>query len=150
MVRIILSRFPFFFAHWLILVGTTNGQVAIPDETFPIPRDKASFIYHPPSKALLLVGGSPLIPDSIRSDVWKWDGKRWSKINADGPGSRAFFPGALETGTNLIHSFGGVEIRMEGLDLRNSKGDRWVLMGRDGLSCPRTYRNQASPQHGLC
>ncbi len=95
-------------------------------ETFPGWMEDAKLIYHPPSNAMLLIGGTPIIQDSVQSDVWKWDEKGWSKIIAVGPGARVFFMGDLNTKTNDITLFAGA-----GLGRFNSNmGDLWKFDGK--------------------
>jgi hypothetical protein len=95
-------------------------------ETFPGWMEDAKFIYHPPSKAMLLIGGTPIIQDSVQSDVWAWGEKGWSKIRASGPGARVFFMGDLNTKTNAINMFAG-----SGLGRFNSNmKDLWRFDGK--------------------
>lgn len=119
------------FVFLLSFFVTLYGQENIPDKTFPAPSAKSFFIYHPESEALLLIAGSALIPDSVQNNVWKWDGQKWTKIEAEGPGERAFFASALNTNSILIHSFGGIEIGIEGLNFADSKNDMWTFNGKD-------------------
>jgi hypothetical protein len=95
-------------------------------EGFPGALEDYLFIYHPPSKAMLLLGGTPIIQDSVQSDVWKWDGKTWSRIDASGPGSRIFFKGGLNTKTNEIQLFAGTALG------RNNSfmSDLWAFNGK--------------------
>ena len=91
----------------LCAVVTAYSQQA-PTTIFPPPVQGASFVYHPPSKALLLIGGSAIIPDSSKSNVWKWNGIKWTEIEAFGPGSRDFFKGGLNTKTGQLNFFAGM------------------------------------------
>ncbi len=95
--------------------------VSQPGVTFPMAGQ--AFFYHPLSKSLLLIGGSAAIPDSINSDIWKWDGKDWTKIAAKGPGSRSFFMGALDTKTGELNFYGGMGF------IEIPKGDMWTFDG---------------------
>jgi IS1 family transposase len=94
-------------------------------ETFPEPRGHASLIYHPPSKALLFIGGFSVVPDSIQSDVWKLNGLEWSRVPASGPGSRSFFQGTLNAKTGEIQHFGGIKIGRPD----DFRGDLWSFDG---------------------
>jgi hypothetical protein len=97
---------------------------------FPGPIEDALFIYHPPSKSMLLVGGTPVIQDSVKSDVWKWNGKKWTRIVGHGPGARVFFQGALNTKTNNIMLFAGAGLAR----INNTMGDLWSFNGSDWSS----------------
>ena len=98
-----------FYAFCWLLPVLSFCQQSTPATLFPADVSGASFVYHPKSESLLLIGGSSIIPDSARSDVWKWNGKTWSKIEAAGPGSRNFFPGVLNTKTGYIYSYAGMD-----------------------------------------
>src|SRR4051812_42123008 len=78
----IMKNIFFFLFSFLSLV--VFGQNINHSAIFPGPRGGA-FIYHPGSKALLLFGNE-IIPDTTRKDVWKWDGSKWTRIEAFGPG----------------------------------------------------------------
>ncbi len=109
---------------YLFLFATALfSQKTHPTDTFPGHLGSASFLYHPQSKALLLIG-APVIPDSAKSNVWKWDGKTWTQIKATGPGSRDFFQGSLNKKTGQLHFFGGMMQTASG-----SKGDMWSFDG---------------------
>jgi hypothetical protein len=125
---------------WVFVIGLLIcavygiAQNQIPDETFPGHRDHVSFIYHPPSKALLLIGGFSIVPDSTESDVWKWNGKTWKKIIASGPGSRYFFHGTLNSKDGKIYFFGGTGIG----EYEDRRGDLWSFDGAQWLRVPST------------
>ncbi|HYG04079.1 MAG TPA: tetratricopeptide repeat protein [Chryseosolibacter sp.] len=113
----------------LLLASQVCSQQLIPDKDFPVPRDKPSFTYHPPSKSLLLVGGSTIFPDTVRNDVWKLNGTKWIRIEAQGPGARAFFSGGLNKADNQIYCYGGVPVSSAGLQLEQAKNDLWAFDG---------------------
>jgi tetratricopeptide (TPR) repeat protein len=116
----------------LVTSMETFSQEQIPDVTFPI--SGGSFIYHPERKALLLAGGSSIIPDSVQSDVWKWDGKNWSKIIAKGPGSRDFFKGALNTKTGLLNFYAGMDASGKPKsDLWSFNGQKWTKVQTENI-----------------
>lgn len=125
-----------FIIGFVLIFHFSMAQPPIPDVDFPVPRDKASFLYFSLTKEMLLVGGSSLIPDPIENDVWRWNGQRWTKTKANGPGSRAFFEGVLNTKTNTIFSFGGIAIGLDGLQLQNAKSDAWQFDGRKWSDLP--------------
>lgn len=107
----------------LLVTSHACSQQLVPDKDFPVPRDKPTFTYHPPSKSLLLVGGSPIFPDTVRNDVWKLTGTKWTGIEAQGPGARAFFSGGLNKADNQIYCYGGVPVSTAGLRLGKAKDD---------------------------
>jgi hypothetical protein len=92
----------------------------------PEHRDQASLIYHPPGKSLLFIGGMPTVQDSIRSDVWKWDGANWNMMDAVGPGSRAFFYGTINPKTNQTLHFAGWGLG----GMADTKNDLWSFDGK--------------------
>jgi hypothetical protein len=106
--------------QFLLITGIAQSQItpASPD-AFPGHRQDASLIFHPPTGELLLLGGTTPSESGPENDVWKWNGRRWSKITASGPGSRYFFAMARNPTTDNISGFGG-----EGSDER-SRGDMW-------------------------
>ncbi len=116
-----------FYYSLMLCTISAYSQEHIPNVTFPI--SGGAFFYHPASKALLLAGGSSVIPDSIQSDVWKWDGKVWTKITAKGPGSRRFFMGALNTKTGELNFYGGMDASYKPKrDMWYFNGKRWTKM----------------------
>jgi hypothetical protein len=115
-----------------ILILLTFTLYAIPP--FPGPIDDPQFIYHPKSKAMLLVGGAPVIHDSLQSPAWKWNGK-WKKINAKGPGSRVFFQGGLNNKTGDIQCFAGAALGRTNPtldDLWSFDGKQWKQAATSG------------------
>jgi hypothetical protein len=94
-------------------------------QSSPGPMEDPSFIYHPASKSMVLLGGAPLIQDSAQSDVWTWDGA-WKKIEARGPGARVFFKGAVDPKTGNITMFGGAALARS----QQFMGDLWSFDGR--------------------
>jgi tetratricopeptide (TPR) repeat protein len=120
--------------YCLLFSITAYEQQVNSAEIFPTPG-RASFIYHPKSKTLLLIGGVPTIPDSVRSTVWKWNGKNWVEIKAYGPGSRDFFFAALNTKNGMINSFGGIAAvngERKG-DLWTFDGNKWVASSSNNI-----------------
>jgi len=104
-------------------------------EVFPGPVSDASFLYDNRCQCLLLVGGSPVIHDSVRSDVWQWNGKLWMKISATGPGSRSFFRGDVDRGRNVVSLFGGVaevDGKLKG-DLWSFDGNKWIKRSTNNI-----------------
>jgi tetratricopeptide (TPR) repeat protein len=118
-----------------LLPLTSFCQTSAPKVLFPASVSGASFVYHPKSEALLLIGGTPAIPDSVRSDIWKWDGKNWSKIDAVGPGARNFFPGVVNTKTGNIYSYAGMkaigDVPMK--DMWSFNGRSWSKVTTDDI-----------------
>lgn len=104
----------------------------------PGPVSGASFVFHPQSDAMLLIGGTPVLTDSVRADVWKLDGERWSRIAAQGPGSRSFFPAVLNARTGDIQCFAGMASITD-----TPKGDMWSF---DGQRWTRLYAGEGETQ----
>ncbi len=109
--------------YCLAIACIAEAQSEIITENFPKRRDDAAFIFHSPTGTLMLLGGTTPTPDQRESDVWRWNGKKWTKIAASGPGSRNFFTPALDTKNNKFFGYGG-----EGSDER-SFGDMWSFDG---------------------
>ncbi|MES1220506.1 MAG: hypothetical protein ABUT20_33705 [Bacteroidota bacterium] len=93
----------------------------------PDARGRAHLIYHPNSKAMLLIDGYAVHADSTNNNVWKWDGKKWEAIIADGPGSRCGNAAALNKNTGNILTFGGWGKGGFATDARN---DVWLFDGK--------------------
>lgn len=123
---------PKFFLSVLILcifhmsIKSQPGISQIPD--LPDCRTSALLIYHPKTKALLLFDGYQIHLDSNKSDVWKWDGRRWGWIPAAGPGSRSLSAGSLNLQTGSIQMFGGIG---KGGYETGKKDDSWIFDGDD-------------------
>jgi hypothetical protein len=110
------------FCVFTLFIRVACGQNVYSSMDFPAARG-GSFIYHPGSKAMLLIGNEP-IPDTIRKDVWKWDGKSWSRIEAFGPGWTDFSQGmALNRNTGTVVSFAGYDM------FDDPKTDTWIFDG---------------------
>lgn len=126
---------------FLFTILLVSGSIAFCQKqnltgTFPGPIEDPLFIYHPPSRGMLLIGGTPIIQDSIQSDVWKWDGKNWSRIEAGGPGARVFFQGGLQTKNGTIQLFAGAGLgRSNSLmrDLWSFDGSNWSEMATNEI-----------------
>ncbi|MBC7947422.1 MAG: tetratricopeptide repeat protein [Chitinophagaceae bacterium] len=114
----------------LLFLQTYSQNVQTPD--FPGVVEDAQLIYHAPSKAMLLLGGTPIIQDSVTSDVWKWNGQTWSRISASGPGARVFFNGTLDPGNHDIKLFAGTGLGREHFLMR----DLWSFNGKKWSSIP--------------
>jgi hypothetical protein len=112
------------FCAFTFFIRAAYGQNVDSSVAFPGARG-GSFIYHPESKAMLLIGNEP-IPDTIRKDVWKWDGKKWSRIEASGPGWTDFSQGTtLNRNTGTIVSFAGYDM------FDDPKTDTWIFNGHN-------------------
>lgn len=105
----------------LILTLGAHAQ----DANLPSPRSSAVFVYHPASKAMLLLDGYQVMLDSPRTDVWKWNGKQWAVITGDGPSTRSLTAAALNTRTGEVVSFGGIR-----KDYQHLNGDTWSFDGQ--------------------
>jgi hypothetical protein len=104
----------------LLPINLVFGQ-QVPDKDFPV--SDGTLIYHPRSNAVLISRRLFAPPDLIQSDVWKWDGKKWSQIKAAGPGSRDFFTGALNTKTGNIQFLEVLMLK------KKQKDDMWSFDG---------------------
>jgi hypothetical protein len=102
----------------------------------PDARGRAHLIYHPQSKALLLIDGYTNHQDSAKNNVWKWDGKKWEEIIAVGPGSRCGNAAALNTITGNILTFGGWGRGGFENDTRN---DVWQFDGKQWKNLPTNF-----------
>jgi hypothetical protein len=141
-----LTALHFLFAF--LLPGLNSYSRSEPLPVFPGPIEDPQFIYHPPTKSMLLVGGNPVVQDSVESPVWKWDGQ-WSKIEAKGPGARVFFQGALNTKTNNIESFAGAGLaRVNPLldDLWSFDGKQWQRIKNNDIG-PRDHHKMVYADH---
>lgn len=107
--------------HSLLIVWIVEAQPVA--KNFPKRKDDAAFIFHAPTGKFILLGGTTQTPGQNESDVWSWNGEKWTRSAASGPGSRYFFSPALDTKSNRIFGYGG-----EGADER-SLGDVWSFDG---------------------
>ncbi|HNR07944.1 MAG TPA: hypothetical protein PKM27_11560 [Saprospiraceae bacterium] len=97
-----MNKLVFFFC---LIPSGIFGQAANPLKGYPGIRDGV-FVYFPPSRAMLLLGGGKSSPNSSESNVWKWKDSQWAMIPASGPGSRDFFPCAYHPGSGNIYCYG--------------------------------------------
>jgi hypothetical protein len=115
----------------LLIVIFISGAISVsakqdPGPVFPGALEDPTFVYHPASNSMLLLGGTPVIQDSVESDVWKWNNQWWSKVDATGPGARVFFKGDLNSKTGDVELFAGA-----GLARNNSlRRDMWSFDGK--------------------
>jgi hypothetical protein len=105
----------------------------------PEGRVSAKLIYHPPTKAMLLIDGYQIHPETKENPVWSWNGKEWKKIDASGPASRSLSAGALNKKTNDIVMFGGVGKK----NYEEQMSDVWSF---DGKSWNRIETNSIGPR----
>lgn len=99
------------------------GQLQNPE--LPDARTSGRLIWHPKSKALLLIDGYQIHLEGAANHVWKWDGHRWTKVDASGPGTKSLSAGDLDRKTGVIQIFGGVGSK----DYKSLKGDTWAFNG---------------------
>ncbi len=91
---------------WLFPPTNLLCQSLIPDIDFPVSNGK--LIYDPATRSVMLAGGAYMIPDSMVSNVWSWNGQQWKRTNASGPGSRDFFRSAVHSKTGISYFYGGM------------------------------------------
>lgn len=94
-----------FFILLLFLFPLSACSQQPADGKFPGARD-GCFVYYPPTRSLLLIGGPSAQPNSADSDVWSWNGSEWYRIPAFGPGSRDFFPCAYYSPGKTVYCMG--------------------------------------------
>ncbi len=92
----------------------------------PSPRSSGLFIYHPASKAMLLLDGHQFEKDSLKNNVWKWNGELWKELPSVGPGTRSLTAGALDSYKGMIVRFGGLGFK----NYDSKKGDAWSFDGK--------------------
>lgn len=104
--------------------------------SLPDARGRAHFIYHPKSKAMLLIDGYANYLDFPQNDVWKWDGIQWQAIKASGPDSRCGNAAALDKKSGNVVTFGGWGKGGPATDTRN---DVWQFDGKGWRSIPTSF-----------
>src|SRR5207249_2887941 len=83
-------------------------------------RSDASIAYHPPTKTVVMFGGSDA--RGFLRDTWLWNGRTWRAAPGAGPRARANASMAFDPGTGSLILFGGYG---DGL-----LGDTWKWDGR--------------------
>lgn len=76
-----------------------------PSSEGPGPRDHPAMAYDPIQGRVVLHGG--VHEGQILSDLWEWDGRRWSRGAADNPGDRVAHSLAWDPGRSALVFFGG-------------------------------------------
>jgi hypothetical protein len=109
------------------------ATTALPQsDLMPDGRTSGLLVYHPPSKAMLLIDGYQFHTNAGQNDVWKWDGKQWQKLTASGPGSKSLSAGDLDPKSNSVFIFGGIG---EGT-YDDLKKDLWSFDGKNWVQIP--------------
>src|SRR2546422_1756765 len=86
----------------------------------PPARAGARISYHPPTKTIVLFGGTT--SQGFLGDTWLWNGRTWNAVLGAGPRARANASMAFDPGTGSLILFGGYG---DGL-----LGDTWKWDGR--------------------
>src|SRR2546425_11401498 len=71
----------------------------------PPARAGASISYHPPTKTIVLFGGTT--SQGFLGDTWLWNGRTWNAVLGAGPRARANASMAFDPGTGSLILFGG-------------------------------------------
>lgn len=87
--------------------------------------------------------GNDLHVAQLLSDLWSWDGQRWTRVPAVGPGARAEASGAWDPRRRRLVVFGGYTARGGAIE---SLGDTWEF--GDGRWQARSTVISPSPRRG--
>ncbi|MBS1598297.1 MAG: hypothetical protein JST75_08725 [Bacteroidetes bacterium] len=92
----------------------------------PEARETSTFCYYPSLHAMLLFDGYAVRPANGRNTVWKWNGKKWSEIDAAGPLTKTLSSGAYDVNRNMTVIFGGIGPG----GYNQLTGDTWTFDGK--------------------
>jgi hypothetical protein len=67
-------------------------------------------VHDPLRRRTVLFGGLDLA--GFYSDLWEWDGQRWSRVSSNNPASRAYMTGAWDHAAGGIRMVGGASTRL--------------------------------------
>lgn len=63
--------------------GASWTEIMPADGVSPTARSRSQLVYNPLRRTLLLHAGRTLSTGAVYSDVWEWDGARWTLMHAD-------------------------------------------------------------------
>ena len=109
----------------LLLSFNVNAQ-SLKKDNNPGARWGHVFVYNPTLKQILLFGGTRERGGKYLNDTWIWDGRKWEKVNIDGPSPRGFSAVTYheERKTIIIHGGRGNN-RVTYSDLWEWDGKNW-------------------------
>ncbi len=94
----------------------------------PTARFLYASVYDEKNKKTLIFGGNTLVgpptKESIKGDLWAWDGNKWEQYKADGPSPRDHVDMVYDPSKNKVIVHGG------GMADGNSAGDTWEWDGK--------------------
>jgi hypothetical protein len=68
----------------MLLMLVINFLYSAENEKHPDARVTGNLIYSPKTNSLLLIDGYTKHPTDGKNNVYSWDGKKWTRINASG------------------------------------------------------------------
>jgi len=109
-----------------------GGQWRQRDVEGPSARLYASMSYDTQRRRIVLFGGSACSTVCTGlSDLWSWDGTRWSKISDDGPPPRTVHAAAFDSWRGQLVVYGGELRASTSFPPGTIPGDTWGWDGRD-------------------
>ena len=103
----------------------------------PSARNRYALAYHPQEKATFLFGGRNA-SNPFLNDLWKWDGKLWTKIESARPPARRA-AATMEYGKGALYLYGGVVEWGLSNEIWQWKKGTWKLMNaQDAMDSTRT------------
>jgi hypothetical protein len=90
------------------------SPAASPAHTSPGPRAAAVMVYDPENHGVIMFGGGSSVhmadgtnPGVTFDDTWLWNGKRWQRLDVQGPPARGAAMAAYDSVRHVIVLFGG-------------------------------------------
>ncbi len=121
-----------FFALSIAAAACAQSWRPVPQ---PIPAEDAQLVYFPPTKSIIMLGGTTVTPDSAKTLVWRYQSGQWMQLESPGPGARIFFKGDLHAKENKIYMYAGSGIARNNV----AKADLWTF---DGSKWKMIFDNQ--------
>ena len=94
--------------------STSASPSATPEVATPGARAGAVLVYDPENKGVMMFGGAMVVhqPDGTNpavslADTWLWNGKRWERLDVQGPPARSAAMAVYDSVRHVIVLFGG-------------------------------------------
>ncbi len=114
----------------ILLPGCKSDKVTTPTDEQPAGRLFHSLLYFPPQQQVVMYGGNTGTPSA---EFWSWNGTKWSRIEATGPGPRIEPVLAFDSKRSRMLLFGGLDGNFTGArDLWAWNGQSWTQLSTNG------------------
>jgi hypothetical protein len=104
----------------------TGARIAVPDSLTV--RNAHAMAYNPDRATVMLFGGADA--ESVRGDLWEWNGKQWQQVSADGPPPRTFPAMAYDRARHSLVLYGGNRVLFGAENDKDTfLADQWEWQG---------------------